>query len=329
MLVAVTGASGLIGTALVRRLQAEGHQVLRLTRSRPTAPDQVQWDPAAGRLDPDALAKADAVVHLAATNLGERLRWNARVKRELLASRVEGTALVARTMADLAGGLKSSPSVDREPRGLKGSPPENEGPGGPRVLVAASGVGFYGDRGDEVLTESSSGGSGFLAEVCRQWEAAADPAREAGLRVVHLRTGPVQDMAGGGLPKQALVFRLGLGGRLGSGRQWLSWTSLDDIVGAYLHALTHDDLDGPVNNVAPNPVTNAEFTATLARVLGRPALLPVPAFAPKLVLGEAADEFLFVSQRARPVRLLETGYRFRFPELEPALRHTLNRPERG
>jgi uncharacterized protein (TIGR01777 family) len=306
MLVAVTGASGLIGTALGRRLEAGGHQVLRLTRSRPTGPGQLRWDPAAGRLDADALAKADAVVHLAAKNLGERLRWNARVKRELLESRVEGTALVARTMADLAGRS-----------------------GGPRVLVCASGVGYYGDRGDEVLTESSSPGSGFLAEVCKQWEAAADPAREAGLRVVHLRTGPVQDMAGGGLPKQALLFRLGLGGRLGSGRQWLSWTALGDIVGAYLHALTHDELDGPVNNAAPKPVTNAEFTATLARVLGRPAMLPVPAFAPRLVLGEAADEFLFVSQRALPVRLRETGYRFQFPELEQALRHTLKRPARG
>jgi uncharacterized protein len=306
MLVAVTGASGLIGSALTRRLRAEGHQVLRLTRSRPSAPDQVPWDPTAGRLDADALAKVDAVVHLAAKNLGERLRWNARVKRELLESRVEGTALVARTMADLAGRS-----------------------GGPRVLVCASGVGYYGDRGDEVLTESSSPGSGFLAEVCKQWEAAADPAREAGLRVVHLRTGPVQDMAGGGLPKQALLFRLGLGGRLGSGRQWLSWTALGDIVGAYLHALTHDELDGPVNNAAPSPVTNAEFTATLARVLGRPAMLPVPAFAPRLVLGEAADEFLFVSQRALPVRLRETGYRFQFPELEQALRHTLKRPARG
>jgi uncharacterized protein len=307
MLVAVTGASGLIGTALTRRLRAEGHQVLRLTRSRPTGADQAQWDPAASQLDPDALAKADAVVHLAAKNIGEQLRWTARTKRELLASRVDGTALVTRTMADLAGG---------------------SGPG-PRVLLCASGVGFYGDRGDEVLTEASSGGSGFLADLCRQWEAAADPAREAGLRVVHLRTGPVQDTAGGGLPKQALMFRLGLGGRLGSGRQWLSWTSLDDIVGAYVHALTHEELDGPVNNVAPNPVTNAEFTATLARVLHRPALLPIPEFGPKLVLGEAADEFLFVSQRAHPLRLLETGYQFQFPELEPALRHTLNRPEHG
>ncbi len=180
-----------------------------------------------------------------------------------------------------------------------------------------------------MLTEASSGGRGFLADVVRQWEAAADPARAAGLRVVHLRTGPVQDAAGAGLPKQALMFRLGLGGRFGSGRQWLSWISLDDIAGAYLHALTHDELAGPVNAVAPNPVTNAEFTATLARVLGRPAVLHVPAFAPKLVLGEFADEMLFSSMRIRPARLLETGYQFRFPELEPALRHTLDRPERG
>jgi uncharacterized protein len=299
MLVAVTGASGLIGTAVVRRLRAEGHQVLRLTRSRPSGLDQVQWDPMAGRLDPDALAKADAVVHLAARNIGDRLRWTAATKRDLLQTRVEGTGLVAETMAGLAEG--------------------------PRVLVCASGVGFYGDRGDEVLTEASSGGRGFLADVVQRWEAAADPARSAGLRVVHLRTGPVQDAAGAGLPKQALMFRLGIGGRLGSGRQWLSWISLDDIAGAYLHALTREDLDGPVNAVAPNPVTNAEFTATLARVLHRPAVLHIPAFGPRLVLGEAADELLFVSQRARPARLQATGYRFQFPELEPALRHTLGR----
>jgi uncharacterized protein (TIGR01777 family) len=302
MLVAVTGASGLIGTALVRRLQNEGHRVLRLTRSRPSGPDQLQWDPMAGRLDRDALAKADAVVHLAAANIGDKLRWTARTKREILGTRVEGTGLVARTMAELANG-----------------------PGGPRVLVCASGAHYYGDRGDEVLTEASSGGRGFLADVVRQWEAAADPARAAGLRVVHLRTGPVQDAAGAGLPKQALMFRLGIGGRFGSGRQWLSWIALDDIAGAYLHALAREDLAGPVNAVAPNPVTNAEFTATLARVLRRVAVVHVPAFAPRLVLGEFADEMLFTSMRVHPARLLATGYRFRFPELEPTLRHTLGR----
>jgi uncharacterized protein len=305
MLVAVTGASGLIGTALTRRLREAGHQVLRLTRSEPTEPDQVRWDPGAGRLDPDSLAKADAVVHLAAANIGDKLRWTARTKRQILETRFEGTGLVARTMAELA-----------------------RGPGGPRVLVCASGAHYYGDRGDEVLTEASSGGRGFLADLVRQWEQAADPARAAGLRVVHLRTGPVQDAAGAGLPKQALMFRLGVGGRFGSGRQWLSWVALDDITGAYLHALTHDDLAGPVNAVAPNPVTNAEFTATLARVLRRPAILHVPEFAPRLVLGEFADEMLFTSMRIHPVRLLEAGYRFRFPELEPALRHTLGRPRR-
>ena len=308
MLVAVTGASGLIGTALVERLHAEGHQVLRLTRSRPPAPDQVHWDPASGELDPDALAKADAVVHLAATNIGEHLRWNARIKRELLESRVEGTSLVARTMAELAT--------------------RSGGNEGPRLLVCASGVHYYGDRGDAVLTEADGGGPGFLAGVVRQWEAAADPARAAGLRVVHLRTGLVQDVGGAGLPKQVLMFRFGLGGRLGSGRQWLSWISLDDIAGAYLHALTHDELEGPVNAVAPDPVTNAEFTRILARVLGRPAFLHVPAIAPKLVLGELADELLFTSLRARPARLLETGYTFELPDLETTLRHTLGRPAR-
>jgi len=308
MLVAVTGASGLIGTALVERLHAEGHQVLRLTRSRPAAPDQVHWDPASGELDPDALAKADAVVHLAATNIGEHLRWNARIKRELLESRVEGTSLVARTMAELAT--------------------RSGGSEGPRLLLCASGVHYYGDRGDAVLTEADGGGPGFLAGVVRQWEAAADPARAAGLRVVHLRTGLVQDVGGAGLPKQVLMFRFGLGGRLGSGRQWLSWISLDDIAGAYLHALTHDELEGPVNAVAPDPVTNAEFTRILARVLGRPAFLHVPAIAPKLVLGEVADELLFTSLRARPARLLETGYTFELPDLETTLRHTLGRPAR-
>jgi uncharacterized protein (TIGR01777 family) len=305
MLVAVTGASGLIGTALVERLHAGGHQVLRLTRSAPSAPDQVRWDPAAGELDPEALAKADAVVHLAGKSIGEHLRWTARSKRELLQSRVQGTGLVARTMADLAGGR-----------------------GGPRVLVCASGVHYYGDRGDEVLTEADAGGHGFLAGVVQRWEAAADPARAAGLRVVHLRTGLVQDVHGAGLPKQVLPFRFGLGGRLGSGRQWLSWISLHDIARAYLHALTHEDLAGPVNATSPNPVTNAEFTRVLARVLGRPAFFHVPAIAPRLALGELAEELLFTSIRARPARLLETGYTFGSPDLETTLRHTLGRPAR-
>jgi uncharacterized protein len=305
MLVAVTGASGLVGTALVERLQAAGHRVVRLTRSKASTPDQVHWDPGAGELDPNALAKADAVVHLAARGIGAELRWTAATKRDILQTRVQGTGLVARTLADLASRAE-----------------------GPRVLVCASGVHYYGDRGDAVLTEATGGGSGFLAGVAQQWEAAADPARAAGLRVVHLRTGLVQDVGGAGLPKQVLLFRFGLGGRLGSGRQWLSWISRDDIAGAYLHALTRDELEGPVNAVAPHPVTNAEFTRILARVLGRPAFLHLPAIAPKLVLGELADELLFTSLRARPARLLETGYTFELPDLEATLRHTLGRPAR-
>ena len=304
MLVAVTGASGLIGTALTRRLRAEGHQVLRLTRSRPTGADQAQWDPAAGQLDPDALAKADAVVHLAAKNIGEPAPLDGQ---------------------DQAG--DASRPGSRAPAWSPGPwPTSAEGTRG----AAGAGVRLRGRTttatgATRCSPRRAAAAAGSWPTWCRQWEAAADPARAAGLRVVHLRTGPVQDAAGAGLPKQALMFRLGLGGRLGSGRQWLSWTSLDDIAGAYLHALTHDDLAGPVNAVAPNPVTNAEFTATLARVLHRVAVLHVPAFAPRLVLGEFADEMLFSSMRIHPARLLETGYRFQFPKLEPALRHTLNR----
>ena len=304
MLVAVTGSTGLIGTALVRRLEAEGHRVLRFTRSRPAAPGLASWDPMGGRIDADALATADAVVHLAGRGIGTGLRWTRRVKDEIRESRVRGTRLLAETMAAVAGS------------------------GGPRVLVCASGVHFYGDRGEEVLTESSRPDGGFLAGVVRQWEAAADPARAAGLRVVHIRNGLVQSPEGGALARLLPLFRLGLGGRLGSGRQWWSWVALDDTVGLYRHALLTEDLEGPVNGTAPNPVTNAEHAATLARVLGRPSFLPAPRFALGLVLGELAAELLFTSLRVQPVAAQASGYTFRFPDLEPALRHVLNRPPR-
>jgi hypothetical protein len=304
MLVAVTGSTGLIGTALVLRLEAEGHQVLRLTRSRPTRPNQSRWDPMAGRIDADALARADAVVHLAGRGIGDGIRWTRRIKEEILQSRVRGTRLLAETMAGVAGA------------------------GGPRVLVCASGVHWYGDRGEEVLTESSPAGGGFLAEVVRQWEAAADPARAAGLRVVHIRNGIVQAAEAPVVARQLPLFRLGLGGRLGSGRQWWSWIALDDTVGLYRHALLSGDLDGPVNGTAPNPVTNAEYAATLAGVLGRPGFLTAPELGLRLLLGELADELLLASLRVQPAAAQASGYTFSFPDLEPALRHVLDRPPR-
>jgi len=301
MLVAVTGSTGLIGTALGRRLEADGDRVLRFTRSRPTRSDQAGWDPMAGRIDAGALTKADAVVHLAGRGIGDGLRWTRKIKDEIRESRVRGTRLLAETMAAAAG------------------------VGGPRVLVCASGTHWYGDGGEEVLTESSRPGSGFLAEVAQQWEAAADPARAAGLRVVHIRNGIVQAAEAPVVARQLPLFRLGLGGRIGSGRQWWSWVALDDTVGLYRHALRTDSLEGPVNGTAPNPVTNATYAATLARVLGRPSFLAAPRFALRLALGELAEELLFVSQRVEPAAAHASGYTIRFPELEPALRHILNR----
>jgi uncharacterized protein len=298
MRIAVTGSTGLIGTALVSSLTADGHEVIRFTRSQSPAPGAARWDPVGGTIDAGALARADAVVHLAGRSIGP-VRWTAKVKREILRSRVDGTRLLAQTMAGLEDG--------------------------PRVLVCASGIHWYGDRGDEVLTERSPPGKGFLAEVCRQWEGAAEPARAAGIRKVHVRSGVVQAGEGGVLALQARLFRLGLGGRLGSGRQWLSWIALDDIVGVYRHALT-TEVHGPLNGTTPNPVTNAEFTATLARVLGRPALVPVPALALRLLLGQVADELVLFSARVHPAATEASGYRFQFPHLEPALRHVLSRP---
>jgi uncharacterized protein len=299
MLVAVTGSTGMIGSALVSSLVADGHEVLRFTRSPSPGPGAARWDPAGGTIDSEALSKADAVVHLAGRNIAA-LRWTPKVKREILDSRTHGTRLLAETMAGL--------------------------PDGPRVLVTASGINFYGDRGDEVLTETSPGGQGFLAEVCRQWEGAADPARAARIRTVHVRTGFVQTPRGGVLPKLLPLFRIGLGGRFGSGRQWWSWVTLDDVVGIYRHAVTASAASGPLNATAPNPVTNAEFTATLAKVLGRPALLPVPSFGPKLLLGELADELLFASTRVHPAATESSSYSFQHSILEPALRHLLTRP---
>ena len=296
--VAVTGSGGLVGSALCPFLTTGGHRVLKLVRSVPDGESEVRWDPKGGNVDADRLEGVDAVVHLAGENIAGA-RWNDAQKERIRDSRVRGTRLLAESLAGL----------ERRPE----------------VLVCASAVGFYGDRGDEVLDEGSSAGRDFLADVCREWEAAAEPARAAGIRVVHLRFGAILSPAGGALAKMLLPFKLGAGGRLGSGRQYMSWIALDDVVGVAHRALVDTELSGPVNTVAPNPVTNAEFTRVLGRVLGRPTILPMPAFAARLAFGEMADELLLASQRVRPGVLEDAGHGFQLPELEGALRHLLGR----
>lgn len=294
MHVAVSGASGLIGSTLVPLLTSAGHQVTRLVR-RPAGEGEATWNPASG-LDLTALDGLDAVVHLAGENIAAA-RWTAAAKQRIRESRVQGTRFLCEALA-------TAPRV-------------------PKVLVCASAIGFYGDRGAEELTEESAAGSGFLAEVVRDWEAAAGPARDAGIRVVNLRFGVILSRKGGALAKMLLPFKLGAGGRVGDGRQYWSWISIDDAAGAIQHALLTEGLSGPVNAVAPQPVTNAEFTKTLGRLLRRPTLLPMPAFAARLALGEMADDLLLASARVIPRQLERTGYVFRQPTLEAALRHVL------
>jgi uncharacterized protein (TIGR01777 family) len=295
--IAVAGSTGMIGSALLPRLTRDGHEVLRLVRSRPAGRGASSWDPATGVIDGDALRATDVVVNLAGRSIGAG-RWTAARKREILESRSRSTGLLAETMAKLDGG--------------------------PRTLVSMSGVHWYGvDRGDEVLTEASGPGEGFMAEVCRAWEAAADPARAEGIRVVHVRGGIVLSRQADALRRLLPLFRLGLGGRFGSGRQWWSWISIDDAVGILRHAVVEGAVEGPVNATAPAPVTNAEFTRALAATVHRPALLPVPRFGPRLLVGDLADELLYGSQRVLPERALASGYAFRHTELAPALRELL------
>lgn len=294
--VAVTGASGLVGSALVPFLTTGGHAVTRVVRGGVGDAATVRWDPAAGTIDAAGLEGHDAVVHLAGESIASG-RWTPERKARIRDSRVRGTRVLCETLARLA-----------RP---------------PRTLVAASAIGWYGERGDAVVDEGSAAGSGFLADVCREWEEAAAPARAAGLRVVHVRLGVVLSPAGGALAQLLPPFRLGVGGRVGDGRQWMSWIAIDDAVGAIHHALVTEGLVGPVNAVAPDAVTNRAFTATLAGVLRRPAVLPVPAAAIRLALGEMADALLLASTRVRPTRLEETGYGFRTPELAGALRRLL------
>jgi hypothetical protein len=302
MHVAVTGSRGLVGSALIPFLTTGGHRVTRLVRGAATGPDEAAWDPGRGLIEPTRLNGVDAVIHLAGENIATG-RWTPARKAEIRRSRVDGT----RSLCDALIRL----------------------PQPPKVLVTASAIGFYGDRGAQALTEESEPGKGFLPDVCREWEAAAEAASRVGIRVVSLRFGMILSPAGGALRKMLLPFRLGMGGRIGNGEQFTSWIALDDAIGTLHHALCEDALHGPVNAVAPNPVSNAEFTRTLARVLRRPTLLPVPAFAARLAFGEMADALLLAGARVMPARLQSSGYRFRFPELEGALRHLLGRQEKG
>ena len=295
--VAISGASGFIGTALTASLRGDGHRVLRLTRGGVTSGDTVGWDPDAGRIDAPALEGLDAVVHLAGEGIGER-RWTDEQKRAIRESRVRGTAVLAGAVA----------SRERKPR----------------VFVSGSAIGYYGDRGDELLTEQSAPGDDFLAEVCVAWEAETQPATDAGIRTVLARTGIVLDPLGGALARMLLPFKLGVGGRQGSGKQWMSWITLADHVGAIRHAIDHESVRGPVNLVAPNPVTNAEFARTLGHALHRPTILPTPMLPLKLRFGaELVESLLLVSQRVEPAQLVACGFEFTCSSLDTALRAML------
>ncbi len=297
MKVVIAGASGFIGHALVAALRADRHEVLRLTRGRDLRPDAIAWDPARRQLDPAALEGAGAIVNLAGENIAGG-RWTQARRQRILRSRIDSTA----TLSDALKQMRSRP----------------------RVLVNASATGFYGDRADEPLTELSGRGPGFLADVCAAWEREAERATALGLRTVCLRFGVVLAHDGGVLGKMLPLFRLGLGGRLGHGRQWMSWIMRDDVIGVIRRAIEDERYNGPLNVTAPKPVTNAEFTRAIARTLHRPAIFPAPAWALRLAFGRAmVDEALLASTRAMPARLQELGFEFQYPDLDRALSATL------
>jgi len=298
MKILITGASGLIGRALSSTLKAQGHTIVSAVRREPRRNDEVQWDPKSGTMAASAFDGVDAVVHLAGAGIGDK-RWTNDYKMEILESRTNGTALLANTMAALATK--------------------------PQVFISGSAIGIYGARADEELSETATIGNGFLADVCRDWEAAAEPATAAGIRTVFIRTGIVLSPEGGALKKQLPLFKLFLGGKFGNGKQWQSWISITDEVNAIVHLLT-SSLSGPVNLTAPTPVTNSEFTSVLAKVVSRPAILPIPSFGPKLLLGgELADALLFTGQRVTPNALLADGFVFSHPTLDAALRALLKK----
>jgi len=288
MKVLVTGATGLVGAALVERLTSSGHRAVPLHRGVARTASEATWNPATGQLNLPESGPFEAVVHLAGETIAQR--WTAAAKRRIRASRVDATRRLSETLARL--------------------------PSPPRVLLCASATGYYGDGGDELLDEGSRPGTGFLAEVCQEWEAAAGPARDRGIRVVHLRLGVVLARHGGALARMLPAFRCGLGGRLGSGRQYWSWIALEDAVNVAAWALQDDQMSGAVNTVAPEAATNAAFTAALARMLRRPALLPMPAWVVRCLFGEMGREALLSSARVRPARLLDAGFRFQFPKVD-------------
>jgi uncharacterized protein (TIGR01777 family) len=296
MKILIGGSHGLVGTALISSLESEGHEIFRLVRHAPTAKTEVEWSPDRYSIALARIEGFDAVINLAGESIAEG-RWTDDKKRRIRESRVKGTKLLGDALANL--------TVP------------------PRTFICASAIGYYGNRGDEILTEESAVGDDFLAEVCAQWEEATALATEKGIRVVNARFGVILDTAGGALKKMLPPFRLGVGGKVGSGKQWMSWIALEDVVGALNFALTNEVLRGPVNFVAPNPVTNAEFTKTLGKAISRPTLFPVPAFAVKLLFGEMGEALLLGGQRVEPERLKSGGYKFKYPELAGALQHLL------
>lgn len=296
MKILISGSSGLVGSALIPFFAAKGHEIFPLVRSREKrGPEPVFWDPVSGEIEAERIEGLDAVVHLAGENIASP--WTAKKKVRIRESRIKGTELLSRTLSSL-----------KQP---------------PKVFLSVSGVNYYGNRGDEVLTETAEPGKGFLSRVCQDWEAAAAPAKEKGIRVVWLRIAPVLAASGGMLAKMLLPFRMGLGGKISDGRQYVSWIAIDDLVAVIEYCLSQESIVGPINAASPNPVTNAEFTRTLGRVLSRPTPFRIPAFALRATCGEMADDMLLSSIRVVPKRLEEKGYSFRHPHLEEALRHVL------
>lgn len=299
MKVLLTGAAGLVGNRLASFLTHRNNHVIPLVRKAEPAPGEVRWDPYAKTIDVQALEGLDAVVHLAGENIADG-RWTSRKKSRIRESRIQGTRFLSQSLAKLF-----------DP---------------PKVLVSVSAIGYYGNRGEDLLDEESDPGKGFLADVCRDWEAAAYPAVLRGIRVVHPRLGMALSTTGGALARMLPAFRMGFGGKIGNGRQYMSWISMEDLVGIIDYAIHKESLHGPVNAVSPKPVTNQDFSITLARVLSRPSFLALPAFGARIAFGEMADALLLASARVLPARLEKSGYKFQFPELEEALRHELKTP---